>query len=75
MVLHYAQETFEGLEAYKNGQGEISLFRPEMNPGRFQHSNERLCTPLIPGEGFIQVVKELVFLDRDWTKDPHDWGL
>ena len=66
MVLHYAQETFEGLKAYKNGKGEIFLFRPEMNAKRLQRSNERLCMPLIPVEDFIQAVKELILLDRDW---------
>jgi branched-chain amino acid aminotransferase len=66
MVLHYAQETFEGLKAYRNDRGEIFLFRPDMNAKRFQHSNERLCMPTIPEEDFVQAVKELVLLDRDW---------
>ena len=52
MVFHYAQETFEGLKAYKNKDGQILLFRPEMNARRLNKSNERLCIPEIPEEMF-----------------------
>ena len=45
MVLHYAQETFEGLKAYRTAEGKIQLFRPEMNARRMIKSNERLCMP------------------------------
>ena len=47
MVLHYAQETFEGMKAYKAKDGRILLFRPEMNARRFINSNKRLSTPII----------------------------
>ena len=43
LVLHYAQETFEGLKAYKTKDGRVLLFRPEMNARRFANSNRRLC--------------------------------
>ena len=47
VVLHYAQETFEGLKAYRRADGQIQLFRPEMNARRMINSNERLCIPFI----------------------------
>lgn len=68
MVLHYAQETFEGLKAYKN-DGKVYLFRPEMNAKRFQSSNERMCMPKIDTEEFINIIEELVNLERDWIPD------
>ena len=45
MVLHYAQETFEGLKAYRTAEGKIQLFRPDMNAKRMIKSNERICMP------------------------------
>ena len=48
LVLHYAQETFEGLKAYRTEDGRILLFRPEMNARRLIQSNQRLCMPEIP---------------------------
>lgn len=66
LVLHYAQETFEGLKAYKTKDGRILLFRPEMNAIRFQNSNRRLCMPEVPVEDFIQAINDLVKLDSDW---------
>lgn len=48
MVLHYAQETFEGLKAYRTEEGKIQLFRPNMNAKRMIRSNERLCMPAFP---------------------------
>ena len=49
MVLHYAQETFEGLKAYRTKEGKLLLFRPEMNAKRFANSNRRLCMEVLPG--------------------------
>lgn len=66
MVLHYAQETFEGLKAYRNPQGEILLFRPEMNARRMINSNKRLCMAEIPEEDFVQAVETLVKYEQDW---------
>ena len=59
VVLHYAQETFEGLKAYRRADGEIQLFRPEMNARRMIRSNERLCMAPIPEEMFLQAVNAL----------------
>lgn len=67
MVLHYAQETFEGMKAYRRKDGKIQLFRPEMNAKRMQSSNERLCIPEIPVDDFVEAVKALVRVDADWV--------
>ncbi len=66
MVLHYAQETFEGLKAYNSKDGRVLLFRPEMNAERMQRSNRRLCMPEIPVEDFVKAIKELVKVEKDW---------
>ncbi len=67
MVLHYAQETFEGLKAYRTAQGKIQLFRPEMNAARMIRSNERLCMPALPVEDFVEAVRALVEVEKDWV--------
>jgi branched-chain amino acid aminotransferase len=66
LVLHYAQEIFEGLKAYKWEDGRIALFRPEMNARRFQCSADRLCMPEVPEELFLNGIEKLVSLERDW---------
>lgn len=66
MVLHYGQETFEGMKAYLGPKGEALLFRPEMNARRLNNSNRRLCIPEIPEDLFIEGIKELVKLDKKW---------
>lgn len=65
MVFHYGQEMFEGLKAYRNGDNAY-LFRPDMNAKRANTSNERLCIPQIPEEDFVQAIKELVRVEKDW---------
>ena len=67
MVLHYAQETFEGMKAYRTAEGKIQLFRPEMNARRMIKSNERLCMPGVPEEMFVEAVKALVKAQEDWV--------
>ena len=64
-VLHYAQEIFEGLKAYRVKDG-VVLFRPEQNARRFQASAERLAMPALPEAAFLQSIEELVKVDRDW---------
>lgn len=66
MVFHYGQESFEALKAYKNEDGSIYLFRPEMNARRLNQSNERLCIPTLPEETFVEAVSALVKLDAPW---------
>ena len=67
MVFHYAQESFEGMKAYRTADGQVQLFRPEKNGARLQSTHERLCIPTIPVEDFVQAVKALVNTDRDWV--------
>jgi branched-chain amino acid aminotransferase len=65
-VLHYAQEIFEGLKAYRQAGGGVALFRPEANAARFNRSAERLAMPALPEATFIEAVHQLVAADRDW---------
>src|SRR5690606_2004309 len=65
-VLHYAQEIFEGLKAYRLQDGALALFRPEENARRFNASARRLAMPELPEEAFVEAVRQLVLADRDW---------
>ena len=65
-VLHYAQEIFEGLKAYRQADGGIALFRPEENARRFNRSAERLAMPALPEELFLEGIRQLVAADREW---------
>ncbi len=65
-VLHYAQEIFEGLKAYRTPQGGAALFRPEANAARFRDSARRMAMAELPEELFLESVRALVRVDRDW---------
>lgn len=65
-VLHYAQEIFEGLKAYRHADGSLALFRPEENARRFNASARRLAMPELPEEAFLAAIRTLVSKDRDW---------
>lgn len=66
MCLHYGQEVFEGLKAYRTEDGRILLFRPDRNMARLNSSNERLCIPAIDEAFAVEAVKKLVSVDQDW---------
>ncbi|GAB3689904.1 branched-chain amino acid aminotransferase [Angustibacter aerolatus] len=66
-VLHYAQEIFEGLKAYRHADGSVWAFRPDQNAARFQRSARRLALPELPAEDFIGSVRSLVEADLDWV--------
>jgi len=66
-VLHYAQEIFEGLKAYKLEDGAIALFRPDQNAKRFIKSAERLAMAPVPEDLFLQAIETLIKADRDWV--------
>lgn len=68
-VLHYAQEIFEGLKAYRTEGGGATLFRPDENARRFQQSAERLAMPILPEKVFLDAVDQLVSIDRAWIPD------
>ncbi len=65
-VIHYGQSIFEGMKAYKNEQGEIFLFRPLENYHRFNRSAKRMCMPEISEEAFMEGIRQLVLLDKEW---------
>jgi branched-chain amino acid aminotransferase len=68
-VLHYAQEIFEGMKAYRHADGSIWTFRPEANAARMMRSSERLALPVLPAVDFVSAVDELVKVDRRWVPD------
>ncbi len=69
-VLHYAQETFEGMKAYRHDDGSVWTFRPEENAARMVRSSRRLAFPELPVEDFVQAVDALVEVDQRWVPDP-----
>lgn len=70
MTLHYAQEIFEGLKAYRRPDGRVATFRPETNALRFQVSARRLAMPELPAKTFIEACDALVRQDQAWVP-PH----
>lgn len=66
-VIHYGQSIFEGMKAFKNSDGEIFVFRPEMNAARFNVSAERMCMPVVDTELFVEAISELVKVDKNWV--------
>ena len=72
MCLHYAQEVFEGLKAYRTAEGSVQLFRPEENFKRLNVSNERLVIPQIDVDFCIEALDKLVSIEKDWV--PHTDG-
>ena len=74
-VLHYAQEMFEGLKAYKTKEGKILLFRPDMNAKRTTKTNERICIPAIDEELFVEAIKAVVRVDADWVPEKEGTSL
>ena len=68
-VLHYAQETFEGMKAYRHDDGSIWTFRPEENAKRMERSSHRLAFPVLEVEDFLQAVDALVEIDQRWVPE------
>ncbi|WP_203983122.1 branched-chain amino acid aminotransferase, partial [Sphaerisporangium rufum] len=66
-VLHYAQELFEGLKAYRQAGGTIACFRPYANAARFNRSAVRMAMPELPEETFVESLELLVRTDREWV--------
>lgn len=71
-VLHYAQEIFEGMKAYRGADDAVWLFRPQENARRFQLSAKRLAMPELPTELFLESIERLVQIDAAWV--PKGWG-
>jgi branched-chain amino acid aminotransferase len=74
-VLHYAQEVFEGLKAYRHADGSIWTFRPEQNAARMQRSARRLALPELPTEYLIESIKQLVAVDGAWVPSAPETSL
>ena len=74
-VLHYGQEIFEGLKAYRTADGSIQLFRPMDNIRRMNLSCERMCLPEIPEDLALAGITELVKLEQDWVPHEKDTSL
>jgi len=69
-VLHYGQEIFEGIKAYRHEDGSIWTFRPDMNAARLQRSAKRMALPELPAEIFLESLRELISVDGDWVPQP-----
>jgi len=67
MVLHYGQEIFEGLKAFRHPDGCVALFRPERNAARLNSSAKRMSMPEIPTDLQLDAMRRLVKIDRDWV--------
>ncbi len=74
-VLHYGQEIFEGLKAYRHEDGSIWSFRPEANAARMQRSARRLALPELPSEYFLDALKQLIAVDGDWVPSAPETSL
>ncbi len=69
-VLHYGQEIFEGMKAYRNGaDNSVHMFRPDKNVRRFNISGARMCMPQIDEDLFMQGLEMLIDLDREWVPE------
>lgn len=66
-ILHYGQAIFEGMKAFKDATGKVSMFRPEENFNRFNASAERMCMPQLPPSVFMDGLKELLRLESGWV--------
>lgn len=67
IVLHYAQEIFEGLKAYRWADGSIVSFRPDANAARLRSSARRLAIPELPDELFLESLRALIAIDKEWV--------
>ncbi|MEA2484521.1 MAG: branched-chain amino acid aminotransferase [Thermoleophilaceae bacterium] len=74
-VLHYAQEIFEGLKAYRHADGSIWAFRPEANARRLQRSAVRLALPELPEGHFLAAIEQLVSIDSEWVPSAPETSL
>lgn len=66
-VLHYGQEIFEGIKAYRHQDGSIWTFRPDANAQRLQRSAHRMALPELPTDVFVESLRQLIAVDGDWV--------
>jgi branched-chain amino acid aminotransferase len=74
-VLHYAQEIFEGLKAYRTADDGVTMFRPDANARRFRGSATRMAMAHLPDELFIGSLEQLITIDRAWIPTDPDGSL
>lgn len=74
-VLHYGQEIFEGLKAYRHADGSIWSFRPDANARRLQRSAQRMALPELPVDYFLESLKQLIAVDGDWVPSAPETSL
>jgi branched-chain amino acid aminotransferase len=74
-VLHYGQEVFEGLKAYRHADGSIWLFRPEANAERMRASARRLALPELTDDDFLGSIEALIEVDHRWVPDAEESSL
>ena len=75
LALHYGQTIFEGLKAFRMEDGSINIFRPQKNYDRMLLSAERLCMPMVSRELFLEGLRRLVELEKDWVPGQKDSSL
>ena len=68
-VLHYAQEIFEGMKAYRHADGSIWTFRPEKNAERIRRSARRMALPEVPEEIFLEAIRQVTEIDQAWVPE------
>jgi branched-chain amino acid aminotransferase len=74
-AIHYGQSIFEGIKAYKDREGNPFIFRPYDNFRRFNISAERMMMPTVPEDIFIEGMRRLIDMDRDWIPMKSDYSL
>ena len=74
-VLHYAQEIFEGLKAYRHADDSVWSFRPQANAARLQRSATRLALPHLPEADFVESLRQLIALDASWVPSAPETSL
>ncbi len=74
-TFHYGQAIFEGIKAYRNEQGDAFIFRPYDNFTRFNKSAERMCMPAVPEDIFIEGMRQLIAVDKNWIPAQKDHSL
>ena len=74
-ALHYGQAIFEGIKAYKDREGNAFIFRPQDNFKRFNISAERMQMPAVPEELFMEGMRQLIELDKNWIPYKEDHSL
>ena len=74
-ALHYGQAIFEGIKAYKDSEGNAYIFRPQDNYKRFNASAERMQMPPVPEELFMEGMRQLIELDKNWIPFKEDHSL